>query len=139
MKRRVFLDTNVWFSALATNGICEALLRELEQYHEVLSSELIWSELASVLTRKLKFTSDELARTRELFDGVTLVPNAPTPTDDNDRRLVNTALAAQAEIFVTGDARILTWASAHAQIKILSPRDAYIEVFAPHLKTELKA
>lgn len=130
---RVFLDTNIWVSALAAPGLCEALLKALFESHAVLSSELVWAELAEVLVRKLHFTDEELNRTRALFEDIVLVPDVAEPADNNDARLVAAASAAGAELFVTGDRRVLGW-DASGKMRIVTPRAAWIMLFAPHLQ-----
>ena len=42
------------------------------------------------------------------------------------------ALAGNAELFVTGDRRVLEW-SASGPMRIVSPRNAWIILFEPHL------
>jgi predicted nucleic acid-binding protein len=57
------------------------------------------------------------------------VADVAEPADDNDARLVSAALAAGANVFVTGDRRVLGW-GAHRAMQILSPRDAWMLLFA---------
>jgi predicted nucleic acid-binding protein len=130
---RVFLDTNVWFSAFATAGLCETLLKKLPGSHVPQASELVWSELSGLLVRKLNFNERELTLARSVFDVAEIIPDMPEPTDDNDARLVAAASAAGAAFFVTGDRRVPGWKEAGA-MQILNPREAWIELFAPHLR-----
>lgn len=60
------------------------------------------------------------------------ISDLPDPTNDADRRLIAAALAAQAELFVTGDKRVLDW-QASGGMRIVTPRQAWIILFAPHL------
>ncbi len=130
---RVFLDTNVWFSAVATPGLCEVLVKQLFEANEVLGSELVWAELSDLLVRKLRFSSEEIALARAMFDEVELISDVPDPSDDNDARLVAAAVAASADLFVTGDKRVLGWKQS-GTLRIVTPREAWIILFAPHLK-----
>ncbi len=130
---RVFLDTNVWFSAMATPGLCEALAKQLFEANEVLGSELVWAELSDLLVRKLRFSSEEIALAQAMFDEVELISDAPAPADDNDARLIATAVAAGADLFVTGDKRVLGWKQSET-LRIATPREAWIILFAPHLQ-----
>jgi predicted nucleic acid-binding protein len=53
--------------------------------------------------------------------------------DDNDRRLIAAAAAAAADLFVTGDKRVLGWRAvkrAHGVMQIVSPRTAWAVLFA---------
>lgn len=60
------------------------------------------------------------------------VPDVAEPVDDNDARLVAAAMAAGAAWFVTGDTRVLGWKQRGA-MRIVTPREAWVELFAPHL------
>ena len=57
------------------------------------------------------------------------VVDVAEPANDNDARLVKAALAAGAEVFVTCDRLVLGWV-AQGAMQILSPRDAWILLFA---------
>jgi predicted nucleic acid-binding protein len=74
-----------------------------------------------------------LPHSQALFDAIwaeaTCVPDLDEPADDNDLRLVRAASLAGAEVFVTGDKRVLTWGN-EGLMKILSPRDAWMQLFA---------
>lgn len=73
---------------------------------------------------------------RALFDAAWLTAELITDhterTQDNDRRLVNAAAAADTDLLVTGDKRVLGWktvarsvARQQGQMRIVSPRDAW--------------
>jgi putative PIN family toxin of toxin-antitoxin system len=130
---RVFLDTNVWFSAVATPGLCELLVKQLFEANEVLGSDLVWTEFSGLLVRKLRFSSEEIAIAHAMFDAVESIADVPDPADDNDARLVAAALAAGADLFVTGDKRVLEWRQS-GTLRIVTQREAWIILFAPHLK-----
>ncbi len=129
---KIFLDTNVWFSAVATPGLCEGLVKQLFEEHEVLGSALVWEELSGLLVRKLRFSSDELAIAQAMFEEAEQTPDVPDPADDNDARLVAAASTAGADLFVTGDKRVLEWKPS-GTVRIVTPRAAWIILFAPHL------
>ncbi len=129
---KVFLDTNVWFSAVATPGLCELLVKQVFEANEVLGSDLVWTEFSDLLVRKLRFSGEEIAIAEAMFDAVELIADVPDPADDNDARLVAAALAAGADLFVTGDKRVLGWQQS-GTLRIVTPRDAWIILFAPHL------
>lgn len=126
---RVFLDTNVWFSAMATQGICEILVERLAQSHSTLTSNLIWTELSGLLVRKLHFSPEEITQAKSVLDELEWIADSDDPADDNDRRL----LAAAIDLFVTGDKRVLEWKTA-GPMRIVTPREAWITLFAPHLQ-----
>lgn len=129
---RIFVDTNIWVSAIATPGLCDELLKQLFRNHEVLASELVWRELETVLVRKLRFAPQEVAVARAMFDEGILLADVPVSRGDNDTRLVAAASAGMADLFVTGDKRVLEW-NASGSMRIVSPRDAWIRLFEPHL------
>lgn len=55
------------------------------------------------------------------------------PADDNDARLVAAAVTTGADIFVTGNKRVLGWKQS-GTLRIVTPREAWIILFAPHLQ-----
>lgn len=57
------------------------------------------------------------------------VSDVDEPKNDNDERLVRAALGAQADIFVTGDRRILDWGE-RRRMKILNPRGTWTQFYA---------
>lgn len=123
---KVFLDTNVLASALATRGLCAELFESVLAGHELLASQELLAELRRILTTKLRIPAD----TADAF--IALVgANAtmlPTPTefpagipDPDDAPLIAAALAGGAECFVTGDKALLDLASV-AGMAVISPR-----------------
>lgn len=130
---RLFLDTNVWVSALMAAGLCDELLTQCVRYEKVLTSDLVWRELEAVLRRKTRAPDAVLIGAHELWSSVPRIPDVAAPADDNDARLVAAAAAAGAAWFVTGDARVLGWQQRGAT-RIVTPRTAWIELFAPHLR-----
>lgn len=130
---RVFLDTNVWLSATVFSGLCEALVTECSDNGWLVTSPLVRVEAHEVLARKFP----HLPRAPALFDDIwreaELIADVPDPADDSDARLVAAALAAGAGFFVTGDKRVLGWKASGA-MRIVTPREAWIALFAPHLR-----
>ena len=126
---KVFLDTNVWLSATVFAGLCEAILTECHKRDWLLTTPLVQAEAHDVLKRKFP----HLPQSQELFDAIwseaTCVQDLDEPADDNDVRLVRAASLAGAEVFVTGDKRVLTW-GLEGNMQILSPRDAWMQLFA---------
>ena len=74
-----------------------------------------------------------LPQSQALFDAIwseaTWVQDLDEPADDNDVRLVKVASLAGAEVFITGDKRVLIWGR-EGNMQILSPRDAWMQLFA---------
>ena len=126
---KVFLDTNVWLSATVFSGLCEAIVMECHQRDWLLTTPLVRQEAHEVLDRKFA----QVLRARALFDAIwseaACVADVAKPADDNDARLVSAALAAGADVFVTGDRRVLGW-GAQGAMQVLSPRDTWTLLFA---------
>lgn len=125
---KVFFDTNVLLSATVFPGLCEELVAQCADRLAVLTSALVRDEAHAVLARKFPHMADA----PEVFDtawrAAVCIDDVPEPADDNDARLVAAALAAGADLFVTGDGRVLAWKSAGA-LRIVSPREAWVILF----------
>ncbi|MBM3297406.1 MAG: putative toxin-antitoxin system toxin component, PIN family [Candidatus Aminicenantes bacterium] len=123
---RVFLDTNVIVSALATRGLCADVFRAVLLRHELIISEILLDAIRRVLRKKLRvpesFVQDLIVILRE--SSKRAVPSQPAfrlvaDTVDND--LVSADLAGRADAFVTGDRQLLR-STAGGAIEIVSPR-----------------
>lgn len=115
---RLVLDTNVVASALLWGGVPRLLLQAgREKRIELFTSTAILAELTDILGRR-KFgkkiaasalTIDQIVdRYAALAD---LVRPAPTPRiapDPDDDVVIGTALAAKADLIVTGDKALLS-------------------------------
>jgi predicted nucleic acid-binding protein len=127
---KVFLDTNVWLSATIFSGLCEDILVRCADRGWLYTSALIRTEAHEVLQRKFP----EVADATMMFDAVWFVANkvedATPPANDADTRLVRAAIRAEMGWFVTGDKRVLTWAAKYPEMRIVSPRDAWVGLFA---------
>lgn len=126
---RVVLDTNVLLAAIATHGLCQALVTLIFRDHVVILSEHILGEVAKHYQGKLKATkrqADAVVATlrahSEIVDPVK-VPHG-TVRDKDDLPVLGTAVAASATVLVTGDQELLGLALLRG-IAILSPRDFY--------------
>lgn len=121
---RIFLDTNVWVSAFAARGLCESLLVECLERHEVLTSPLVWEEIRDVLNRKFAPAPQTWREIEGLWRTANSVADAPAEFGDNDARLLKAAAAAGADVFVTGDRALLDLKSIEG-VKIVPPRQLY--------------
>ena len=126
---RIVLDTNVLLAAFGTRGLCEALYATCLEGHEVVCSEQILGELRRHLTRALHMPerrAEELvAFVRESSELVepALIPSSAC-RDPDDLPVLGTAVAARAELLVTGDRDLLA-PGHHDGIPIVTPRDCY--------------
>jgi uncharacterized protein len=122
---RVFLDTNVLVSAFAARGLCAELFELVLLQHELILGRSILRELSKALQQKVKlharhttaiiaFLADEASQLVESSDAAVAI-------DRDDAIVLGDAVAGHAEVFVTGDAKILRLGQ-HDGLKIVSPR-----------------
>ena len=123
---RVFLDTNVLVSAFATRGLCADVFRHVLAEHTLVSGEVVLRELRRVLRRKFKLPSRMINSIEEFLREHEVTPKPKSPADipirdPDDRWVVSSAVAARAEILVTGDRELLALGQ-RAPLRILDPR-----------------
>lgn len=126
---RVFFDTNVLASALMGHGLCRDLLDRAVIGHTVLLGAPVREELRKVLTSKFRVPADlwrELeSKLRELEQApsgaLSLSVAVPDPTDIP---VLASAVAAKADVFVTGDKALLDIGSIE-HMPIVSPRQLW--------------
>lgn len=130
---RLVLDTNVVTSALLWGGVPRLLLQAArEQSVALFTSTPLLAELTDILNRR-KFER-KIAASRLTVDRLVdayaqlavLVRPVPTPRiapDPDDDVVIGTALAAKADLIVTGDQPLLAVA-AYQGVRILSVRQA---------------
>ncbi len=123
---KVFLDTNVLASAAATRGLCADVLRQVFSSQQLIISEQVLKELERVLRLKLgagQALIDDFIRL--LQQDTTLAEPANPPKvelrDQDDLAILAAAIAAGAEILVTGDKELLDLGHIEG-LEILSPR-----------------
>jgi uncharacterized protein len=126
---RVVLDTNVLLAAIATHGLCQALVTLVFRDHVVILSEHILGEVAKHYRGKFKATKRQadaavhvLRANAEVVEPVT-VPLG-TVRDKDDLPVLGTAVAGSAAVLVTGDQELLALGLFRG-VAILSPRDFY--------------
>ena len=126
---KVFLDTNVLISALATRGLCADLYERLNTEHETVIGEPVILEVLDILQRKFKATPDLLVsveaelRLLEVISAQETAPNLPIK-DTEDPWIIACALHANVEAFVTGDAELLGLGKVD-KLPIISPRECW--------------
>jgi putative PIN family toxin of toxin-antitoxin system len=134
---RVFLDTNVLVSAIATRGLCADVNREILVSHQLIVSDPLLDELKNVLHTKIGIPLEIISDFVEvLTQDAILSLSEPTELskiniiDKDDIIILSTALNGNAELFVTGDKELLEQEKIQT-MKIVSPR-----MFWETLKTQ---
>jgi putative PIN family toxin of toxin-antitoxin system len=123
---KIFFDTNVLASALATRGLCSDLFRLVVTEHELLTGEFNLSELRRVLRERFRVLP-AVAKEAELAlrqNTIVPLPRKTLPIevrDPDDAWVLASAVRAGADVLVSGDKDLLAIAE-HAPIKIMDPR-----------------
>jgi putative PIN family toxin of toxin-antitoxin system len=124
---RVFLDTNVLVSAVATRGLCGDILREILVSHRLVVSAPLIAELKHVLRTKIGVPKEVISDFEGLLtqDAILCGDSTLTNVDINDKDdilLLSTALNGNAQLFVTGDKELLGLEKVES-MGIVSPRE----------------
>jgi uncharacterized protein len=122
---KVFLDTNVVVSAVATRGLCADLFQAILAEHELVLGETVVGEIRRVLSRKIRVPRgiiDELEAHLRAHATVvkTAAARAVKGLDAADAAVLAEALAGSADVLVSGDQDLLMLRD--PPIKIVSPR-----------------
>ena len=129
---KVFFDTNVLVSAVATRGLCADIFQAILANHDLVVGETLLTELQRALRKKLRASAD----TVEEMDGflrreAIVVGDAPALDvvirDPADAAVLAEAAAAEVDVLVTGDRDLLD-IDATAPVRILSPRGFWEEL-----------
>lgn len=123
---RVFLDTNVLVSALATRGLCSDLLRVVIANHSLIAGETVLRELRRVLDDKFGVPRATIDAADEFLREAAVIVAEAAPiaielVDPDDVPILGEALAGKADVLVTGDRDLLRVAG-EAPVAIESPR-----------------
>ena len=124
---RVFLDTNVLASALATRGLCADILREVMSNHVLIVSEPLLKELQRILPIKFKIPSSVTKEMIDFFRQDLIDANDDKLLnikidDKDDIVILSSAIHRQTEAFVTGDKEVIGLKHID-NMRILSPRE----------------
>lgn len=123
---KVFLDTNVLVSAFATRGLCADLVRHVLTEHELVTGEVNLRELRRIMRDRLKVPQQTIAVVEQLLREQTVVPRPKEQLsvvlrDPDDAWVLASAVAAGADVLVTGDSDLLSIA-ADSPVPIVDPR-----------------
>jgi putative PIN family toxin of toxin-antitoxin system len=123
---KVFLDTNVLVSAVATRGLCADVFHAVLAEHQLIVGKAVLTELRRVLRQKIRLSADTIAEMETFLRRQALVVTDAPPLriklrDPDDLAILAEAVAGGADVLVTGDQDLLSMA-ARAPLPIVTPR-----------------
>jgi putative PIN family toxin of toxin-antitoxin system len=127
---RIFLDSNVLVSAVATRGLSYDVLRLVLARHELVIGEVVLTEVERVLREKLGVAQEIVGEFDELLRREALVVVAQADRlgielrDPDDVVVLEQAVAGDADVLVTGDRDLLD-AADEAPLRIVTPRELW--------------
>jgi putative PIN family toxin of toxin-antitoxin system len=130
---KIFVDTNVWLSAFFGRGLCADLIAHLVHAGvEILLDPTVAGEFDRIARSKFQATDEQLADAKLFFTEACIhVPAANTPvseaSDPSDALILAAALAAGADLFVTGDKALFELGEVQG-MPILDVRTAYLRL-----------
>lgn len=129
---KVFLDTNVLASSIATRGLCSELLENVIHDHELLTCQPVLLELERVLAGKFGLPAAVVSGFLALLKAegalVPLRAGLSIPIKDaDDVVILACALAGGADVFVTGDKELLDLKRIE-RLPIVSPRQLWLRL-----------
>jgi uncharacterized protein len=122
---KVFLDTNVVVSAVATRGLCADLFHAILAEHELVLGETVLGEIRRVLSRKVRVPRDTIDELEVHLRAHATVAKAAAVRsvkglDAADAAVLAEAAAGGADVLVSGDQDLLMLQD--PPIRIVSPR-----------------
>ena len=122
---KLVVDTNVLVAGLVADGLCRDILKRRLPACELFTSRALLDELAEKLKEKFGLDPGGLPLLKIYAEEATVVKPKPLARpvcrDSDDDEVLATALAAEAEIILTGDKDLLVLKEFQG-IKIFSPR-----------------
>jgi uncharacterized protein len=134
---RVLLDTNVIVSAVTTRGLCADVFRAVLSAHQLVTCAQVIQEVRRILRIKFGVPEPLIAEYLELIGQEAIMaesedlPDLPIQ-DQDDAEIVAAAIAAGAQVLVTGDHELQSLKNI-GKVRILSPR-AFWEELTVHKK-----
>ena len=123
---RIFLDTNVLVSAVATRGLCSDVLREILARHQLIVSDSLIKELKKALRKKLAVPENLVSEFVQYIKKESYFPTSSALSDidikdEDDLPILSCALNGRADLFITGDKELLGLRRIK-RMEIVSPR-----------------
>lgn len=144
----VVLDTNIWVSAIIWGGIPDRIVTlQQQKLIEIASSQKLLNELERTFNKK-KFQPKLAAMKLTALDVISLIRESvvlypitelfvPELRDPDDSIVLATAIAAQAEVIITGDQDLLVL-SQYKNIPIMNAQDFLQRYFGNYLSSTSK-
>jgi putative PIN family toxin of toxin-antitoxin system len=129
---RVFLDTNVLVSSIATRGLCSEVFEGTLHDHELLTCDAVLSELERILLTRMRLPGSVVAEFLALLrEEGQLVGEQQAPSisiaDPDDVPIIACALGGRADVFVTGDKALLDLRVVDG-LPVVSPRELWMKL-----------
>jgi putative PIN family toxin of toxin-antitoxin system len=125
-------DTNVLIAALVAKGLCTEVITHAIRERSLVSSAVLLDELDETIQAKFRVTPAVAAFVKLFRKEIRLVEPVLLPKqvcrDADDDLVLGTAVAAKADLIVTGDQDLLVLRT-YEGIEIVTPRQ-YLERFA---------
>ena len=137
MTFRVVADTNVYVSAIVFGGTCESILALARAgVIDLYTAPTILRELKTVLSQTFEWTDSQVQEALAEVNALTIPVRPSTKLSgivvhDEDHRILECALAADADFLVTGDKKHLQPLKTFRGIRIVSPRQ-FLDQLHPH-------
>jgi putative PIN family toxin of toxin-antitoxin system len=124
---RVVLDTNVLVSGFATRGLCADVLRLVLAEHELIVGEVVLEEIRQVFQKKIHLPEPLTADILTFLENQTIQATPKTTPsirirDEDDLLVLASALAAKADVLITGDKDLLDIKEQVQGLVITDPR-----------------
>jgi putative PIN family toxin of toxin-antitoxin system len=132
---KVYLDTNVLVSAVATRGLSADVLRLVVAEHELLTGAVNLSELERVLREKLRAPTRTIRDLVGFLETHTIIPKPKAVLDvavrdPDDRWVLASAVEGAADVLITGDRDLLDLGD-RAPLRIVDPRGFWELIHRP--------
>ena len=123
---RVVCDTNVLIAGLVADGLCRDIVKRRLPTQELFVSRILLAELDDKLREKFEIEPNDVPLLAAYRERASLVKPAVLPKpicrDSDDDAVLATAVAANADVIVTGDKDLLVLKE-YAGARILSSRE----------------
>ena len=131
---RVFLDTNVIVSAVATRGLCADVFRAVLAAHELVTCPKVLQEVRRILRMQFGVPEHFIEEYLKLIGQEAIVAKSEdlpdlTIQDQDDADILAAALGAGAQVLVTGDHDRQSLKRIR-EVRIISPRAFWKELTA---------